>query len=109
MIRARARKGTGAENRASPADYTGPMDQVSVRDAIYQERDWELAHEAKRWFDLVRLDKLEPGSWAMALQQRDSIPATATLQRDLRTFKQRWPIPLTQINLDRALIQNTGY
>jgi hypothetical protein len=45
----------------------------------------------------------------MALQQRDSIPATATLQRDLRTFKQRWPIPLTQINLDRALIQNTGY
>ena len=109
MIRARARKGTGVENRASPADYTGPMDQVSVRDAIYQERDWELAHEAKRWFDLVRLDKLEPGYWAMALQQRDSIPATATLQRDLRIFKQRWPIPLTQINLDPALNQNAGY
>ncbi len=45
----------------------------------------------------------------MALQQRDSIPATATLQRDLRIFKQRWPIPLTQINLDPALNQNAGY
>src|SRR5438132_1572209 len=27
MIRARARNGTGAENRASPADYTGPLHQ----------------------------------------------------------------------------------
>src|SRR5207237_4840364 len=56
MIRARARNGTGAENRASPADYAGPLDQASVRDAIFGERDLELAHEAKRWLDLVRRD-----------------------------------------------------
>jgi hypothetical protein len=109
MIRARARKGTGAENRTSPADYTGPTDPVSVRDAIYRERDWELAHEGKRWFDLVRLDELEQNAWATALANRDPIDPTATLQRDLRAFKKRWPLPLTELNLDPALAQNPGY
>jgi len=112
MVRARARKGTGAESRAEPHDYGTAGEattQTAVRDAIFQERDWELAHEGKRWFDLIELDALEPGYWATALQQRDSILPTATLQRDLRTFKQRWPIPLSEINLDPALTQNAGY
>jgi hypothetical protein len=109
LIRARARKGTGAEARTSPPDYAGPLDRVSTRDAIYQERDWELAHEAKRWFDLVRLDALEPNSWATALRDRDPIDTAATLQRDLRTFKGRWPLPQTELNLDPALTQNPGY
>jgi hypothetical protein len=85
------------------------LDRVSTRDAIYQERDWELAHEAKRWFDLVRLDALEPNSWATALRDRDPIDTAATLQRDLRTFKGRWPLPQTELNLDPALTQNPGY
>ena len=80
-----------------------------MRDAIYQERDWELAHEGKRWLDLVRLDRLEPGAWAAALKDRDPVDPAATLQRDLRPFKQRWPIPLTEISLNSALTQNTGY
>src|SRR5205807_1782982 len=85
LIRARARKGTGAESRTEPHDYGAAgeaMTQTAIRDAIFQERDWELAHEGKRWFDLLELDALEPGYWAMALQQRDSILATAPLQRD---------------------------
>ena len=80
-----------------------------ISDDINAVVDWELAHEGKRWFDLIELDALEPGYWATALQQRDSILPTATLQRDLRTFKQRWPIPLSEINLDPALTQNAGY
>jgi hypothetical protein len=115
MIRARARKGDGTGpfvEGTEPHDYgTGgePSDQVAVRDAIYQERDWELAHEGKRWLDLVRLDRLEPGAWAAALKDRDPVDPAATLQRDLRPFKQRWPIPLTEISLNSALTQNTGY
>jgi hypothetical protein len=108
MIRARARKGTGAESRTEPADYSGPVDIASVRDAIYQERDWELAHEGKRWFDLVRRNSVEPGYWATALQQHDPKPALwpapATVQ-----YKMRWPLPLTELSVNRALTQNAGY
>src|SRR2546427_2114384 len=64
MIRARARKGTGAQNRTEPHDYGAagePLDQPSVRDAIYIERARGFAFEAKRWFDLVRRDSRESG------------------------------------------------
>ncbi len=107
MIRARARKGTGAESRPAPADYAGPMDQASVRDAIYAERNWEFAVEAKRWFDLVRRERLVPGSWESALRQHHD---SATVARsDLRAHKMRWPIPRTELDLNRALTQNPGY
>ena len=112
MVRARARKGTGAESRTEPHDYGTAgeaMTQTAIRDAIFQERDWELAHEGKRWFDLLELDALEPGYWVMALASRDSVPPTATLQRDLRTSRKVWPIPLMEINLDPALTQNPEY
>lgn len=106
MIRARARNGTGAENRPEPADYAGPTDQLSVRDAIYMERAWELAFEAKRWFDLVRRDSREPGYWATSLQTHDP---NSTNQGPLATFKKRFPIPQSQISSNPALCQNAGY
>jgi starch-binding outer membrane protein, SusD/RagB family len=110
LIRARARKGNGTEPpRPSPADYTGATDPVSLRDAIYQERDWELAHEAKRWFDLVRLDVAKPGVWATSLWSRDPIDPTATLQRDTSAYKQRWPLPQTELQVNPSLTQNPGY
>src|SRR5207248_1433982 len=46
MIRARARKGTGAQARTEPHDYGTAgeaMDKLSVRDAIFMERAWEFA------------------------------------------------------------------
>jgi hypothetical protein len=54
MIRARARNGTGAENRTLPADLPTGQSQAAVRAAIFDERKFELAFEGKRWFDLVR-------------------------------------------------------
>ena len=111
MVRARARKGTGAESRPEPHDYGTagePMDQLAVRDAIYQERDWELAHEGKRWFDLVRRDGLEPGYWANALQQHDPKPPPWPSPFGLE-YKMRWPVPLTELNVDPSLTQNAGY
>ena len=109
MIRARARKGTGAENRAEPHDYGTagePIDKLSVREAIYMERAWEFAFEAKRWFDLVRRDSEEPGYWANSLRAHD--PNVEKLH-PLADFKKRFPIPQTQINTDPALTQNPGY
>jgi len=111
MIRARARKGTGAQTRTEPHDYGTagePMDQVSVREAIYMERAWEFAFEAKRWFDLVRRDSEEPNYWATQLHLHDpnseKLGATSG-----QTYKKRWPIPQTQITANPALCQNPGY
>jgi len=110
MIRARARKGTGAENRAEPHDYgTGAgeaLDQLSVRDAIYMERAWELAFEAKRWWDLVRRDSLDPGYWKNSLQAHDP---NASKSQPIAEYKKRFPIPQAQINANPSLTQNPGY
>src|SRR5438132_1380073 len=108
MIRARARKGTGAQTRTEPHDYGTagePMDQVSVREAIYMERAWEFAFEAKRWFDLVRRDSEEPNYWATQLHLHDpnseKLGATSG-----QTYKKRWPIRQTQITAHPALCPN---
>ena len=53
QIRARARRASGTP-RLVPADYAGPVTKEALREAIFEERNIELAHEAKRWFDLVR-------------------------------------------------------
>jgi hypothetical protein len=110
-IRARARNGTGAENRAEPHDYGAagePMDQASVREAIYMERAWELAFEAKRWFDLVRRDSREPGYWLTSLRQHDpNAESRGSLAG--QEHKKRFPIPQGQIDANPALCQNAGY
>lgn len=105
-IRARARQGTGHENRANPADYDGPMDKLSLREAIYMERNWELAYEAKRWFDLVRRDGLEPGYWKTSLEQHDP---NAPKNGPVLEHKKLWPIPHAQIEVNPNLSQNPGY
>src|SRR5204862_3124878 len=98
MIRTRARKGTGAQIRTEPHDYGTAgeaMDKLSVREAIYMERAWEFAFEAKRWFDLVRRDSAEPDYWATPLHLHD--PSSETLGATSgQTYKKRWPIPQTQ-------------
>src|SRR2546426_6113823 len=111
MIRARARKGTGAENRPEPHDYGTagePTDQLSVRDAIFMERAWELGFEARRWFDLVRRDSEEPqpGYWATSLQTHDP---NSTSLGPLATYKKRFPIPQGQRDANPSLTQNPGY
>jgi len=115
-IRARARRGTGAENRPEPHDYGTagePMDKLSVRDAIFMERAWEFSFEAKRWLDLVRRDSEDPGYWYNSLRDHDldpthANPAPARLAR-LATFRKRFPIPQSERNVNPALSQNPGY
>jgi hypothetical protein len=102
QLRARARKGTGAENGAEPADLTS-----LTREAVYMERGWELAHEGKRWFDLIRRDALDPGYFETALRTHNSAEDARRLE--FAPHKTLLPIPQTEISLNPALRQNPGY
>jgi hypothetical protein len=102
VLRARARQGTGSENRAEPADL-GALDPASMRDAIYQERSWELSYELKRWFDLVQRG---PEYFIAQFQEFD--PLAAQLG-NLVPARMRLPIPAEEIQKNQALTQNPGY
>src|SRR5437764_587114 len=101
-----SRSSNGAENRPSPADYAGPLDKLVLRDTIFIERDLEFAHEAKRWFDLVRRDSEDQSYWANSLHDHDP---NSWVMQPIQTYKMRWPIPQSEVDLDPALTQNAGY
>lgn len=101
QIRARARQGTGSENRVEPRALT-----TVNRDTIFMERNWEMGHESKRWYDLVRRDSEDPGYFVAQITAHD--PETAA-RGDLSLFRKRFPIPGNEIQLDPALTQNPGY
>jgi hypothetical protein len=106
FIRARARKGTGSENRSQPADLPG-MSKIQARDAIYLERHFELVWEVKRWWDLLRRDTVEPGSWKATMAAHD--PESIS-QGPIQDFRKLWPIPQREIDVSRgSLVQNPGY
>jgi hypothetical protein len=102
IVRARARDGTGSEERAQPADYAGPMDQASVREAIFDERRLELSFESKRWFDLVRR-----GFVYFRTQLLANDPTAVA--ENITEAKMLWPVPQAQIDINRELVQNPGY
>jgi starch-binding outer membrane protein, SusD/RagB family len=99
QVRARARNGAGSESRAQPADLPTSLGQADAREAIFQERMWELAFEGKRWFDLVR----RGWDYFRAALSKDP---TAT---DVQQTDMLWPIPQGQIDINPALTQNPGY
>jgi starch-binding outer membrane protein, SusD/RagB family len=101
QIRARARNGSGAENRASPADLPTSLSQSAARAAIFDERKWELAFEGKRWFDLVR-------QGFPAFQAAESTDPTV-IAANIQPTRMVWPIPQAQIDLNPNLTQNPGY
>jgi tetratricopeptide (TPR) repeat protein len=80
--------------RAGLADKTG-LSQADYRLAIEQERRVELAFEGHRWFDLVRTGRF----------------ATVMKAKGFKTqnFHQLYLIPQREIDLNKALSQNTGY
>jgi hypothetical protein len=99
QIRARARNGTGSENRAQPADLAASLTQAQARDAIFYERQIELAFEGKRWFDMVRR-----GFDYFSTALKNDPTATDVQQTDMLL-----PIPQAQIDINPALKQNPGY
>lgn len=73
--------------------------------ALLKERRLELAFEGQRWFDLVRLDKVE--SVMNAVYAKDS-----GRRARVETFTQdsyRLPIPLRVLQANSNMVQNEGY
>ncbi len=89
LIRARARDGS-----AGPQDLQG-LTQQQFRDAVMQERSWELCFEGHRRWDLLRTDRY------LGTLQQFGIPVH---ERNLL-----YPLPQNEIDVNPALEQNTGY
>ena len=76
--------------------------QANLRNAILEERKWELIFEGQRYYDLVRtlrLDILDTSGG----RNGDGIPG------DVDDFRYLMPIPIEEISRNPALEQNPGY
>jgi starch-binding outer membrane protein, SusD/RagB family len=80
-----------------PKPLATPPTQQGVRDAILNERLFELTAEAKRRQDLIRMGQFQR-PWLFK--------STASLTQPYRVLM---PIPLTQLGTNPKLVQNAGY
>jgi len=79
--------------------------QESMLNALLKERRLELAFEGQRWFDLVRLNKVEEVMNAVFAKDSGRRP----LVYPFNEFSYRLPIPQSKIDQNPNLIQNPGY
>src|SRR2546423_2371506 len=97
----------------SPAKPTTAVTQAQVREAIYQERLFELMMESKRRQDLSRAGALPCGTanrhlvpWSFKYDDK-TVPPEPHVPRP--AYKILFPIPQTQIETNPMLKQNPGY
>ncbi|MFY0628469.1 MAG: RagB/SusD family nutrient uptake outer membrane protein [Reichenbachiella sp.] len=96
QVRRRARFDGTSDQNVLP-DLSG-LTQTQFRDAILLERRREFVGEGQRWFDLVRMDKLQ-----------ELVPISKPGVTPLANHG-LFPIPLTELDLNPNLLpQNAGY
>ncbi len=86
-----------AQGYADNATVTTTTNPSEFLDAVFAENGWEFFAEMRRWFDLVRLEKLKdvkPTEWANSLFKANN--------------HYYFPIPYTQIELTNWA-NNAGY
>jgi starch-binding outer membrane protein, SusD/RagB family len=81
-----------------PKPLPAGLSQQQIRDAILQERLFELTAENKRRQDLIRMDKFISGTWAFKSAAAQTQP-----------YRVLMPIPQTQLGTNPKLTQNPGY
>jgi hypothetical protein len=77
----------------------------AILNAYLKERRLELAFEGQRWFDLVRLDKVEEIMNAVYAKDEGRLPQKYLFDKD----SYRLPIPQGAIDQNPNLVQNPGY
>lgn len=94
-------------NRVGLADLptSAKANKESMLNAYLKERRMELAFEGQRWFDLVRLDKVE--EVMNAVYAKDSGRKQLVYKFDKNSYL--LPIPQTAIDKNPNLVQNPGY
>lgn len=105
--------------RAGIADLPAGLTQSEMRDRIRRERQIELAFESQRYFDTRRwkiAEQTDGGDfWGMDVDKGTSFTDASFYTRkvfETRVFKKKhylFPIPQSEIDKDRALVQNTGW
>lgn len=77
-------------------DLSSGLSQREFREAVWQERRFELAGEAERWFDLKRTDRL--------------IEVNQRLGHNAQEFHRRYPIPQPEMTANPEITENNpGY
>ncbi|WP_169513425.1 RagB/SusD family nutrient uptake outer membrane protein [Flexithrix dorotheae] len=101
MVKRRA-KGLPIDQPDNSVDLENGLSNIAFRDAVLQERAWELAAEYSRWFDLVRTEKVKEAN-----ENKDSgdLPPLREITQDYYLM----PIPVQEIQINPNLTQNNGY
>ncbi|MFD2720473.1 RagB/SusD family nutrient uptake outer membrane protein [Hymenobacter monticola] len=80
------------------------LSQTAMRTQIRHERVTELSGEGMRWYDINRYGLLDNQAGIDELKLRDSDFNNFTLGKS-----KLLPIPQTDIDIDRSIVQNPGY
>lgn len=103
LVRKRARFDGTSEITGAVPDLKG-LDYLSFKNAVIQERSWELCYEAgNRWFDLVRTGQLV---------EKVLANGSPDAKKNIKEHHNLFPIPLKEIDVNPAITQadqNTGY
>ena len=105
--------------RAGVPDLPAGLSQVDMRNAIRRERRVELAFENARYFDTRRwkiAEQTDGGPfYGLNINAGNSVDDPAFYVRtvfDNRVFQKKhylWPIPQQELDVDKNLVQNTGW
>ena len=89
------RRRASANNQALYPDLTAGLSQQAFDAAVVAERAWELAFENKRWFDLVRKEKV--------------VEVNKALYPSVSVTNMLLPKPQKEVGMIKGLTQNPGY
>lgn len=87
-----------------------PMSADEFRKAVLNERRLEFPHEGHRWFDLVRTGTFIERMKAHSAYEAGVAEKNKTdIAKNIKDHMILMPIPQSEIDLNPALVQNTGY
>ena len=89
------RRRASGNNRVLYPDLTAGLSQQAFDAAVIAERAWELAFENKRWFDLVRKEKV--------------VEVNKALYPSVSAKNMLLPKPQKEVDMIKGLKQNAGY